>query len=31
VHLFTDSSLPGHDPQATRLVVDRALGLLARL
>jgi len=31
VHLFTDSSLPGHDPAATRLVVDRALGLLARV
>ena len=31
VHLFTDSSLPGHDPEATRLVVDRTLGLLARV
>ena len=31
VHLFTDSSLPGHDPAATRLLVERALGLLARL
>ena len=31
VHLFTDSSLQGHDPAATRLVVERMLGLLARL
>ncbi|WP_377639545.1 dienelactone hydrolase family protein [Oryzobacter terrae] len=31
VHLFTDSSLPSSDPQATALVVERALGLLARV
>ena len=31
VHLFTDSSLPSHDDAATRLVVERALSLLARV
>ena len=31
VHLFTDASLPSHDPDATRLVLDRSLDLLARL
>ena len=31
VHLFTDSSLPSHDEAATRLVVERTLGLLARV
>lgn len=31
VHLFTDSSLPGFDEAATRLVVERVLGLLARV
>lgn len=30
-HLFTDSSLPSHDDAATRLVVERALSLLARV
>ncbi len=31
VHLFTDSSLPAFDAEATRLVLDRSLELLARL
>lgn len=31
VHLFTDSSLPSYDEAATRLVVERVLGLLARV
>jgi dienelactone hydrolase len=31
VHLFTDSSLPSYDADATGLVVERTLGLLARL
>jgi dienelactone hydrolase len=31
VHLFTDSSLPSYDAAATALVVERVLGLLARL
>ncbi len=31
VHLFTDSSLPSFDADATRLVLDRSLELLARL
>ena len=31
VHLFTDSSLPSYDAAATGLVVERTLGLLARL
>ena len=31
VHLFTDSSLPASDPAATALVVERVLGLLARV
>ena len=31
VHLFTDSSLPSYDEAATRLVVERTLGLLARV
>ncbi len=30
-HLFTDSSLPAYDAQATALVVQRSLGLLGRL
>lgn len=30
VHLFTDSSLPSYDEAATAMVVERALGLLAR-
>ena len=30
-HLFTDSSLPVYDAEATRLVVDRSLALLGRL
>ena len=30
-HLFTDSSLPGHDPAATALVLERVLAFLARL
>lgn len=30
-HLFTDSSLPGHDEEATREVTERVLALLARL
>jgi dienelactone hydrolase len=30
VHLFTDSSLPTHDPDAARLVVDRVLEFLGR-
>ncbi len=30
-HLFTDSSLPSYDPDATRLVLDRSLAFLARL
>lgn len=29
VHLFTDSSLPTHDPDATALVVERVLAFLA--
>jgi dienelactone hydrolase len=29
-HLFTDSSLPSYDPEATELVVQRSLQLLAR-
>ncbi|HZB66468.1 MAG TPA: dienelactone hydrolase family protein [Ornithinibacter sp.] len=31
VHLFTDSSLPSYDEAATRQVVERMLGLLARV
>ena len=30
-HLFTDPSLPDHDPQAAALVLDRVLAFLARL
>lgn len=30
-HLFTDSSLPSYDAEATALVVDRSLELLSRL
>jgi dienelactone hydrolase len=30
-HLFTDSSLPHYDPDATRLVLDRSLAFLGRL
>lgn len=30
-HLFTDSSLDDHDPQAARLVLDRTLDFLSRL
>jgi dienelactone hydrolase len=30
-HLFADSSLPSYDPAATDLLVERALGLLARM
>ena len=30
-HLFTDASLPDHDPQATAEVVERVLALLAGL
>jgi dienelactone hydrolase len=30
-HLFTDSSLPSYDPDATRLVLDRSLEFLGRL
>lgn len=30
-HLFVDSSLPSHDADATRLVVERSLALLERL
>jgi dienelactone hydrolase len=30
-HLFTDRSLDDHDPDATRLVMERTLALLARL
>lgn len=30
-HLFTDSSLPSYDPDATALVVQRSLELLGRL
>jgi dienelactone hydrolase len=30
-HLFTDSSLPGHDPDATALVLRRVLEFLARV
>ncbi|MEL6893466.1 MAG: dienelactone hydrolase family protein [Actinomycetota bacterium] len=30
-HLFVDSSLPAHDPDATRLVVERVLGFLASI
>jgi dienelactone hydrolase len=30
-HLFTDSSLPSYDLEATALVIDRSLDLLARL
>jgi dienelactone hydrolase len=30
-HLFTDDSLPSFDAAATDLVVDRVLGLLARV
>jgi dienelactone hydrolase len=29
-HYFADSSLPSYDPAATRLLIERALGLLAR-
>jgi dienelactone hydrolase len=29
-HYFADSSLPSYDPAATRLLTERALGLLAR-
>ncbi len=31
VHLFTDSSLPVFHPEATALVLERVLGLLARV
>ncbi|MBM6401153.1 dienelactone hydrolase family protein [Phycicoccus sonneratiae] len=31
VHLFTDSTLPTYDADATRLVLDRSLELLGRL
>ena len=31
VHLFTDASLPGHDAEATGLVVQRSLALLDSL
>ncbi|NHA68820.1 dienelactone hydrolase family protein [Phycicoccus flavus] len=31
VHLFTDSSLPSSDPDATATVVERSLQMLARL
>jgi len=30
-HLFTDSSLPSYDPDATRLVIDRSVAFLDRL
>jgi dienelactone hydrolase len=30
-HLFTDSSLPSYDPDATRLVLDRSLAFLGRV
>jgi dienelactone hydrolase len=30
-HLFTDSSLPSHDADATALVVERSIGFLDRL
>lgn len=30
-HLFTDSSLPGHDPASTRLVLERSAAFLDRL
>jgi dienelactone hydrolase len=30
-HLFTDSALPSHDPDATALVVERSLALLERV
>ena len=30
-HLFTDSSLPSYDPDATALVVERSLGFLDRI
>jgi dienelactone hydrolase len=30
-HYFADSSLPSYDPAATRLLTERALGLLARV
>lgn len=30
-HLFVDSSLPAHDADATRLVVERVLGFLAAI
>jgi dienelactone hydrolase len=30
-HLFTDSSLPSYDPDATRLVLDRSLAFLRRV
>lgn len=30
-HLFTDSSLPEYDPDATRRVLERTLAMLARL
>ncbi len=30
-HLFTDSSLPAYDPDATSLLVERSLALLARI
>jgi dienelactone hydrolase len=30
-HLFTDSSLPSYDADATRLVLDRSLAFLSRL
>ena len=29
-HYFADSSLPSYDPAATRLLTERALGLLSR-
>jgi dienelactone hydrolase len=31
VHLFTDSSLPSYDADATTLAVERSLGLLSRV
>lgn len=30
-HLFADSSLPGHDPQAAALLTDRVLAFLSRV
>jgi dienelactone hydrolase len=31
VHLFADSSLPGYDPDAARLMTERVLTFLAAL